>query len=38
MDRRTVTGEELPPFKVVMKQKARGSAAAAGTPGKYVDN
>jgi hypothetical protein len=37
MDRRTTAGEQ-PPFKAVMKQNARGSAAAAGTPGKYVDN
>jgi hypothetical protein len=38
MDQRAAAGEKLPPFKAVMKQKARGSAAAAGTPGKYVDN
>jgi hypothetical protein len=38
MDQRTAAREALPPFKAVMKQKARGSAAAAGTPDKYVDN
>jgi hypothetical protein len=38
MDQRTAAREALPPFEAVMKQKARGSAAAAGTPDKYVDN
>jgi hypothetical protein len=38
IDQRTAAGEELPPFKAVMKEEARGSAAAAGAPDKYVDN
>jgi hypothetical protein len=38
MDQRTAARAELPHFKAVMKQEARGSAAAAGTPDKYVDN
>jgi len=37
MDQRTADREALPPFEAVMKQKARGSATAAGTPDKYVD-
>jgi hypothetical protein len=38
MGQRTAAGERLPPFKAVMKQKAREAAAAAGWPDKYVDN
>jgi hypothetical protein len=38
MDQRTAARAQLPPFKAVMKQKARGSAAAAATRDKYVDN
>jgi len=38
IDQRTAAGEELPPFKAVMKEEARGSATAAGAPDKYVDN
>jgi hypothetical protein len=38
MDQRTADRAELPPFKAVMKRNARGSAAAAGWPDKYVDN
>jgi hypothetical protein len=38
MDQRTAARAELPPFKAVMKHKARGSAPATGRPDKYVDN
>jgi hypothetical protein len=38
MHQRTAEREALSPFKAVMKQKARGSAAAAATRDKYVDN
>ena len=37
MDQRT-TADEQPPFKAVMKQKARGLADVAGTSDEYVDN
>jgi hypothetical protein len=36
MNQRTAAREAL--FKAVMKQNARGSAAAAATRDKYVDN